>query len=143
MSIYPEIEILKQYFKDFEIYFEKVDSIDNKPDAFWVTITISGNSWNIFIDDEYQHFNNEKPLINLYLTLVALEIYKASDDFLVWCREQVIDDTIIKWLDYYKSLNKTYREIESILGKIDSVVPYFDYSLQTGVGKALLNAKMS
>ena len=85
MELYPEIERLKQYLIDFKINIEKIDNPDNKADAFWERFSISDYSWNIFIDDEYRHFNEKKQLLNLYLTLVALEEYKESDDYLLWC----------------------------------------------------------
>ena len=141
LSKYPEIEALKQYYKDFSIQVTKLEREGNRPDAFWVNFSINKNSWDIFIDDEYQHFNENKPVINLYLTLDALEAYKESDDFLVWCKEQFLEVSNTKWLEYYKSLEIIYKEIELVLGAIDSKVSCYDYSLQTGLGKALVNAR--
>lgn len=138
MKTYPEIERLKQYLQDHDIKIEKQEGLDNKSDAFWVKFSINHNSWDIFIDDEYQHFNEQKPLLNFYLTLVALEDYKESDDYLVWCNLYYLDVANMKWLDYYKSLETTFRQIEKVLGKIDSEVSGYDYTLQTGLGKALV-----
>ena len=139
MCQYPEIERLKQYLEDFDVNVEKIDKDDNTSDAFWVRFSINENAWDIFIDDEYQHFNKPKSLINLYLTLVALEVYKESNDYLVWCNVNFLKVSDMKWLNYYNSLEVIHNEVEKILGKIDSQVSSFDYTLQTGLGKTLIN----
>lgn len=138
MPIYPEIEKLKEYLITFSMAFEKHDMPENKEDAFWVQFIINDQSWNIFISDEYQHFNKANPLICLFLVLSALEIYYESQDYLDWCKEEALNATNLNWLEYYKSLEKTYKEIKNVLGEINPHIPYFDYSLQTGLGKALL-----
>lgn len=140
MKIYPEIEKLQQYFTDFQILVQKL-SDDNNLNSYWVRLTINNISWNIFIDDEYQDFKKDKQLVGLYLTLVSLEEYKISSDFLVWAKEFNVNASDSKWLDYYKSLENTLQEIEVIIGEINSQIPYFDYSMHTALGLALLEAK--
>lgn len=137
MKSHPEIERLKQYLIDFKIDIRKTKSLDKNNHIFWVQYTINDDCWDILIDDEFNHFSEQNPLINFYLTLVALEEYIESDDYLAWCKLYNLDASNMIWLNYYKSLEKTCKQIERVLGKIDSEISSFDYTLQTGLGKAL------
>ncbi|MFT5619153.1 MAG: hypothetical protein ACI85I_002395 [Arenicella sp.] len=40
-------------------------------------------------------------------------------------------------MEYYKELEIVYQEVESRIGKIDSYISAYDYSLRTGVVKIL------
>jgi len=52
--------------------------------------------------------------------LRELEAYEDGGDYLKWCREQMFDSADQQIREYHMSLAKTYREVERILGKIDS-----------------------
>lgn len=95
-------------------------------------------TWQILVDDEYQDFDPEKPLVNLFLTFHSLELYEEADDFLSWSNYFNLDTSNSQLLDYYRSLSNTYREIEQMVGKIDSCITPLDYQLRTGVVTALL-----
>jgi len=134
---FSEIEQLKQYFKDFSIKI-KVLSYNESHDALWVKLKINKQFWEIYVDDEYKDFNPQKPILGFYLILSSLETYKDSPDFLVWAKENHINISEPKWKWYYSSLEKTYLEIEKLLGRINSHVSCFDYNMHTALGLALI-----
>lgn len=136
-DIHPEIKALKKYFDPFEIKILKSNELI-RDDLFFVALTIDQESWKILIDDEYSDFDLNKPLVNWFLILSALEIYAQTDDFLSWAKQKNIDASSIKWLTYYKSLTTIYQEIEKKLGKIDSCISHYDYNLRTGAIVTLL-----
>lgn len=136
MKTYPEIEKLKQYFTDFNILIEKLPE-DGTVSHIWALLTINNKSWEIYVDDEYQDFDKNN-LVAFYLTLNALEQYRDDPDFLVWAKENYIDASNSKWLSYYKSIDTIINEIEGILGEINSQISYYDYSMHTDLGLALL-----
>ena len=138
MSKYPEIEKLKQYFKSFNILIEKLPE-NGSVDHIWVLLSINQKSWKIYVDDEYINFDKNN-LVAFYLTLSALEQYRDGSDFLVWANENYIIASDSKWLSYYKSLDSIINEIEDIIGDINSQISSYDYTLQTGLGLALLKA---
>lgn len=43
------------------------------------------------------------------------------------------------WLQYFNSLDTIYRDIEFVLGEINTQVSYHDYSLRTQLGPALID----
>lgn len=137
VAIHPEIKALKKYFDPFEIKISKSKELI-RDDLFFVDIAIDQKSWKILVDDEYLDFDLNKPLVNWFLILSALELYAHSDDFLSWTKQQNIDASTMKWLAYYKSLDTIYQEIEKKLGKIDSCISHYEYNLRTGAIVTLL-----
>ena len=136
MSVdYPEIEKLKQYVKDNEILVEVLGEAE-KHYTFWVELTINKRSWKLYVDDEYNDLNAEKPVIALFLILSSLQEYQDSSDYLDWCRISELEPSD-SWLEYYRSLDEIVKQIESEIGIIDPLISQFDYSLNTGVIKAL------
>jgi len=82
VKTFPEIENLKAYFKNHKIEIKKITekSID---DFVSVRLSIDGHTWDLLVEDEYKDFSDSNSLMNFYLTLVSLEVYKESDDFLI------------------------------------------------------------
>ncbi|CAL2088424.1 hypothetical protein [Tenacibaculum sp. 190524A05c] len=136
---YQEIENLKSDFNNHAIHIsEPFDYV--RKDLFYITLSIDNSSWKLLIDDEYGDFSRTNKLINWYLILAALESYRETEDILEWSKELCIEPS--RFLDYYKNLDKIYKEIEHLLGKIDAQISSYDYSLRTGVMKALLKEKL-
>ncbi len=131
MSTYPEIDQLQAYFNGRKISFRKLE--EEKPYFFLIEFSIDKKSWKIYVDDEYHDFDLDKPLACLYLTLLALDTYDYSDDYLNWCNQYGLDSSDLKWLDYFKTLDSIYQEVKTTLGKIDPCISDFDYTLRTGV----------
>ncbi len=130
---------LQQILKDKPTQFQKLDSIDEF--NFWVEVKSRSRSWEIFIQDEYNDFDPEKPLIALWLVFDALEEYEEGDDFLTWCTGYGLDPSNSKLLDYYRALGKTLVEVKKTFGTIDSWIAPLEYQLRTGVILELLDPK--
>ncbi|MEO1033607.1 MAG: hypothetical protein AAFX55_19635 [Bacteroidota bacterium] len=131
---YPEVEQLKNQLKKHKI---KLSQGFNhiREDLFFTTLSIGSQSWDILIDDEFGDFSKHNRVFDWFLVLYALETYEECEDILEWSNFHGIDTT--KQLDYYKSLATIYREIESTIGSIDPLIASFDYTLRTGVVRAL------
>ena len=140
LKTYPEIQRLQQHFRDHSIKIERLTPHE-RLGMLWVRLTVNNASWNLYIDDEYSDFNEDRQVIALFLVLTALDDYKESSDFLVWAKENFLDASETKWLEYYRSLAKTYNEIKAVLGNLDSQIDYYDYSMQTELGLALRNLR--
>lgn len=121
--------------KGRNISFKRLDSDDKF--FFSVIFSINNKSWNIYVYDEYEDFDESKPLISFYLTLVALDEYWISEDYLEWCLGYGLDSKENKWLEHFRDLATIYREIEGILGKVDQCISNYDYTLRTGLGRAI------
>ena len=141
MKEYSEITALKKYFEKYKISIVKTDEIKDDY-LYFVDLAINNKTWQILVDDEYRDFTPEKPLVNFFLTLCALELYEESTDFLNWCNFLNLSPSNSKWLTYYRDLNTIYREIEQTIGTIDSCITPLDYQLKTGVIDALFQADL-
>ena len=96
-----------------------------------VLFHVGKKTYDLYVYDEYQDFDAKNQLLCIYLVLSAIEDYLGSQDYLVWCKNQTItpDDT---WLQYYRDLASKCREMELVLGKIDSYIPHLEYELRSG-----------
>ncbi len=131
---YLELEQLKAQLRKYKIKISKGFNHINK-DVFFITLTIGAKSWDILIDNEFGDFNSHNTVFDWFLVLYALDTYEDCEDILEWSNFYGIDAT--SQLDYYKSLATTYREIESIIGPIEPYISVFNYTLRTGIVKAL------
>ena len=131
---YLEIEKLKTQFNNYKI---KISQGFNhiREDLYYVTLKIGSKSWDILIDDEYGDFGKHNPVFDWFLVLASLDDYDDCEDILEWSNYYGLESTQL--LDYYRSLGTVYREIEAAIGPIDPMISLFNYSLRTGVVKAL------
>ena len=141
MKKYPEIERLRNYFEKFKIEITKCDN-PIRDNFFLVNLVIDAKSWEIYIDDEYHDFSESSPLMCLFLIFTSLKIYIESDDYLNWANQNNLNASEMRWLNYYKSLETIYKDIEHKVGEIDPCISAFDYSLRTGVVDVLINSKI-
>lgn len=133
---YKEVAKLKTQFETHQISISKgFDPI--RKDLFFTTLSIGTRSWDILIDDEFEDFSKHNFVFDWFLILYALETYDECEDILEWSNFHGLDTD--SQIDYYKSLATTYREIEAIIGPIDPLITSFDYTLRTGVVRALAN----
>lgn len=126
---------LKQYFTNYSICLEKIDSLS---DDLVIRLSISDVFWDVIVEDEYNNYNPNNELLTLFLVLYSLETYKESSDFLGWCNELSLDTSNTSLLTYYQTLYNVIHEIEAITGEIDSYISAYDYSLQSGEFRTLL-----
>ena len=135
-----QIKRLRTYFDNHKINIRQSEH-PFKSDFFKVEIQIDGNSWQLFIDDEYRDFSEANQLICLFLVLLALETYEDSDDFLDWCNENNLDSTNSDWLSYYKSLEEIYNQIHESLGSIDCCISPYEYYMGMAVADEMRDHK--
>ena len=91
------------------------------------------------MDDEYRDFDEQKPLVCLFLVLRSLEDFAESTDYLNWCNVYHLNASDMKWLTYYRDLPASYAGIEKQIGPINSFISDLDYQLRSGVFYALLH----
>lgn len=134
MSEYPEIEALNQlYIKHkIEICFSSTDFLADKKDYRAVAFTLDKKTFNFYVEDEQGDIHFNYPLLNLCLVLRELEGYEEPPDFLVWAKERYLDTNNAAVLAQYRNLGTVYREVEKILGKIDSYVSDWDFEMGSG-----------
>lgn len=113
-------------------------ALRNRPIDWLCKVRIKSVSeeWEMLIHDENHYLNSSKPVLCYYLMLVSLEDFLECEDYLEWTKEYMIKAP--EFLEEYKQLSKTYVEIESILGKIDSLISPFDFEMRAGEFDELL-----
>lgn len=110
----------------------RVERLESKNDFFAVTFYAGEKCWDVYIEDEYHDFSEKNPFMNIFLVLRALEAYKEADDYLHWCQSLALDAADPRWLNYFRQLGESYREIENEIGKIGSFISSLDYQLRSG-----------
>lgn len=132
---YTEIEKLKETFKHHSISIIKNKEKFRK-DLYYVDVKVDDFDFKLLIDDEYGDFSDNNQLINWFLVLYALELYSDTEDILEWSKELNINVKIV--LEHYKDLDEIYRKLTEIIGEIELPISSYDYTLRTGVVKALV-----
>ncbi len=130
----PEIKALQEiYLKHrVEIIVSKTAFLGDNKDYPSVIFTLSGKSFDLFVDDEYSDFKSNRPLLSLCVVLRELDYYSGSQDYLLWCKELNFNPGNTQVLNYYRSLGATYREVEEILEKIDPQITDWDFEMNAG-----------
>ncbi|OEK01424.1 hypothetical protein BFP97_07775 [Roseivirga sp. 4D4] len=142
-SNYPEIVALNDIYIAHQVYI-KIDRSQVLGDQQYyprVDFKFSGKKFHLFVDDEYDDFRNNYPLLNLCLVLRELEGYEYADDYYVWCQERSLDAGSPQVKDNYAHLGEVYSAIKSIMGKIDSQVSDFDFEMNARAAQALRRSK--
>ena len=131
---YPNIVALNDLYIKHKIAIQvsKSNLLCEREDYREINMVIGDKSFTFFVDDEYEDFRYNYPLLNFCVTLRELEDYKFSDDYLLWCTERNFEASNMKLRDYYMSLDKIYNEIEAILGGINSYIPSMDFEFSMG-----------
>ncbi len=134
MSNYPEIEALNKIFikHKVEIRFSTTDFLNGNKDYCAVEFKLEGKLFHFYVEDEHSDIQYNYPLLNLCLVLRELEYYAETPDYLIWCQERYFDPKNIAVLTHYRSLASIYREVEKIIGKIDSQVSDWDFEMGSG-----------
>ena len=134
MSEYKEIDALNNiYIKHkVEIRFSTTGFLADNKDYHSVEFKAGGKLFNFYVEDEYDDIRYNYPLLNLCLVLRELEYYIDTDDYLIWCNERSLDVKNIDIQAHYKNLGSIYREVENIIGKIDSQISDWDFEMGSG-----------
>ena len=138
-STYPEIIALNHIYNqhNVEVQILTTECLADKKDYQAITFKVGDETFEMFVDDEYDDFQYNYPLLNLCIVLRELEFYNNTQDYLLWCSELYLNSSDNKVLAYYRELGRIYREIESIIGKIDSQISDWDFEMSSGAAYEL------
>ena len=133
---YSQLKVLENIYKEHQvkITISKDTFLGGKKEYPAVKITLGDKTFDLYVDDELDDIRFGIPLLNLCLVLRELEFYKYPDDYLHWCKETKFESGDIQVLNYYRSLGTTYREIEGIIGEINSQISDWDFEMNAGPG---------
>lgn len=142
-SSYPEIAALNDIYIAHQVYIKinRSQVLDDQQYYPRVDFKVGGKEFHLFVDDEYDDFRNNYPLLNLCLILRELEGFEYADDYKVWCQERGLDDNNPQVESNYRHLGEVYSSITAIIGKIDSKVSDFDFEMNARAAQALRRSK--
>lgn len=134
MSEYPEIDALNNMYvkHKVEIRFSTTDFLVESKEYRAVTFKLGGKVFNFYVEDELDDIRYNYPLLNLCLVLRELEGYAYAEDYLIWCQERYLDPKNEAVLANYRNLATVYRDVEEIMGKINSQVSDWDFEMGSG-----------
>jgi len=139
-KIYPEIEALNKIFIQHSVVIKnsQVDFLNDDRSYSKVEITVSGKDFQFYVEDEYDDFRYNYPLLNLCVVLRELEYYQESaTDYSLWCKEHGFDSKNSQISHHFKGLASICKEMGKIIGKIDSKVSDWDFQMSSGAGGVL------
>lgn len=134
MSEYPEIDALNNIYvkHNVEIRFSTTDFLVESKGYRAVTFKLGGKVFNFYVEDELDDIRYNYPLLNLCLVLRELEGYAYAEDYLIWCQERYLDPKNEAVLANYRNLATVYRDVEEIMGEINSQVSDWDFEMGSG-----------
>lgn len=134
MSEYPEIDALNNMYvkHKVEIRFSTTDFLVESKEYRAVTFKLGGKVFNFYVEDELDDIKYNYPLLNLCLVLRELEGYAYAEDYLIWCQERYLDPKNEAVLANYRNLATVYRDVEEIMGEINSQVSDWDFEMGSG-----------
>lgn len=136
---YPEINRLKLLQEEYALRVSAIDA-PTVDQPFRVELRLKGQSWLLYIEDEYGDFSISNQLACLFLVLRSLEDYEEAEDYINWCVEYDLDASDNRWLDYFLGLEWLHREIKEAIGKIEPGISSWDYQLRSGAFQALMQS---
>jgi hypothetical protein len=145
MSQYQEIVELKKILSGHKILIIDAQTHPNfsSTENIWLDITIDEYQCTLLVDDEFKDLKRKNPILDLCLVLRELETYQEEEDILAWAKFKGLSVTNNKVISYYKELDEHYKNIESILGKIDSQISDFDFEMNAGAIQQLRSSSNS
>ncbi len=140
---YPEINALNTLWVKHKVITktDRTKLLGGKTYYPKVDFTISGQSFWLFVDDEYEDLRYNYPLLNFCLILRELEGYAYAPEFEIWCQERFLSPDDKSIAAAFEHLKKTYAEVESILGKLESHVSDWDFEMNAGAAQKLRRSK--
>lgn len=136
---YPDINRLKLLQEEYALRVSAIDTPTvDKP--FRVELRLRGQSWLLYIEDEYGDFSLSNQLACLSLVLRSLEDYGKAEDYINWCVQHGLNASDNRWLDYFLGLEWLHIEIKEAMGKIEPGISSWDYQLRLGAYAALMQS---
>lgn len=138
MKNYPEIAQLASLRKQFTISIQVTNAILGSNSWFpKVHVNIGAQSYEMYVEDEYEDFKIDNPDLHLCLILRSLEFYNDCEDFLVWCKQLGVDVADPAAREHHLELGAIYSAIEKQLGTINSYINDYDFELNAGAAQVL------
>lgn len=139
MKDYPEIAALNKLYiaHQVKIQFSSTDFLAGNENYRAVTFKLSGKEFNCYVEDEKEDICYNYPLLNLCLVLRELEGYADATDYLEWAKDRYFDPKNEAVRVHFNNLGDIYREVEKIIGKIDSQISDWDFEMESGASWAL------
>jgi hypothetical protein len=136
---YPEIEKLNDLCVQHRVMIkvDRMDDLGPRNDYPLVDFTIDGLAFSLFVDDEYNDFKYNYPLLNLCLVLRELDGYHYAPEFEQWCQERYLEAKDKKVQAAFENLKIVTKKVESILGGIDPCVSDWDFEMNAGAAQEL------
>ena len=140
---YPEIQALIEIIQKHNVRISVSDDefLAGNEDYPAVVISLNEKSFKLFADDEYKDLRLNNTLLALCVVLRELEDYEYASDYLVWCKHHAFDEANSQVREYHMSLGSIYKDVEIILGKINSQISDYDFELNAGAARELREAK--
>ena len=140
---YPEIQVLKEIHQkhNVNISVSNDEFLAGNEDYPAVVFTLDEKSFKLFADDEYKDLPVDNPLLSLCVVLRELEDYEYASDYFVWCKHHAFDVANSQVREYHMNLGSIYKDVEKILGKINSQISDYDFELNAGAARELREKK--
>lgn len=138
-SAYPEIRKLEHIYESNDIYVfpRKEMYLGEDKEYKGVSLQIRDNLYELFVADEYNDLDESNQLLSFCLVLRELEQYQEAGDYLAWCRYNSLDPSDEQVRAYHMNLRFLWRNIESLLGGVDSCIRNMDFELNAGAAQWL------
>ena len=136
---YPEIERLNELWVKYKVSTKTDRNAVLGGDKFYpkVNFSLGGESFYLYVDDEYDDLRSNYPLLNFCLVLRELEGFAFSPEYKVWCQERFFDPENEQVYAAFNHLENVYKEVKTLMGEINSQVTDFDFEMNAGAAQAL------
>jgi hypothetical protein len=136
-SSFPEILRLEKLIREHQILVHPIKGLllARREDIKGVSVQIGSKTFQLYVDDEYDDLDEKNQVLALCLVLRELEQYDDAEDFLVWCNYKNLSPDSVKARNHHMELGQTFRDIEAILGNIDSQISDLDFELNSGAAQ--------
>lgn len=136
---YPEIQLLEAIYLKHKvsISISDIDFLGGNKDFPALVFSLGNNSFQLYVNDEYGDLQIENPLLVFCLILRELENYIHQNDYLEWCKSQLLEPANSQVRAYHMDLRNIYKDVEKIIGEINSHISSFDFELNAGAAQAL------
>ena len=136
---YPEIVALNEIYVRHKVWIktDRSQLLGGNEDYPLVHVELSGQKFDVFVDDEYRDLKYNYPTLNLCLVLRELEGYHWAQEYEVWCQERYFDPSDEQVRHNHRHLAEVYDAVKQILGEVDSKVSDFDFEMNAGAAYRL------
>ena len=141
---YPQIDRLIEAISTLKLVFtvEPHSAELDRLDFRRIRLNCNGKGLSIPVADEYGDVDLNNPVVLLHLVLQACEFYEEAADFLVWSKDLGINASDPQARQIYFELREAVPQARALLGHDLKAIPAFDIELNTGLARALRQARV-